>query len=229
MNLKNWPKKAYILAIITSIQFLIFTNLSMLFYPGGTFSDPNTVGYSIFLNLFSDLGRFIAHSGESNLISFIMYNISLFLMGTLLIPYFIMFPHLFTKEEGKGYCTAGSVIGIGVSVSMMGASLTPADLFYVTHVSFGFFKFVTLLPLAILYALAILQNRSYSKSYAMVYIIFGIIQFLFLLIMTFGVGQQKISIIFAAGQNIVVNAMAICFLIQAYGAWKMQKNLIISI
>ncbi|MFX0106013.1 MAG: hypothetical protein ACFE75_11045, partial [Candidatus Hodarchaeota archaeon] len=142
MNLKNWRQKAFILAMITSIQFLIFSNLSMLFYPGGTFSDPNTVGYSMFLNLFSDLGRYIAHSGESNLISFLIYNISLFLMGVLFIPYFIAFPHFFIeKGKGRGYSIVGSLLGIGVSVSMVGASLTPADLLYIIHVSFGVFKF----------------------------------------------------------------------------------------
>ncbi|MFX1600809.1 MAG: hypothetical protein ACFFB6_09450 [Promethearchaeota archaeon] len=225
MKLNNWSQKVYILAMINCIQFLILTNLAMFFYPGGTFSDPNTVGYSFFRNLFSDLGRYIAHSGESNLISFLIYNISLFLMGLLLIPYFIAFPHFFIeKGKGKGYSIAGSLLGIGVSVSMVGASLTPADLLYVIHVSFGAIKFISLLPLVIFYTLAILQNKSFNKLYAIIYIIFGIIQFIFLLIMSFGASEHEVSIIFAAGQNIAVNAMAICFLIQAYGAWKMQKS-----
>ena len=91
MTFKNWRQIAFILAMINCVQFLILTNIAMIFYPGGTFSDPNTNGYSFFGNLFSDLGRYIAHSGESNLISCLMYNSSLFIMGVLLIPYFITF------------------------------------------------------------------------------------------------------------------------------------------
>ena len=221
MNLKNWRQHAFFLAMITCIQFLILTNISMIFYPGGTFSDPNTVGYSFFRNLFSDLGRFTAHSGDSNLVSFVMYNISLFLLGVLLIPNFFAFPYIFSeKEEGKGYSKIGSALGIIVSVSMVGASLTPADLLYGVHISLGFLKFVLLLPLAFFYALAIIQNKSYSNHYATIYIVFGIIQLIFLVIMTFGASREEVSIIFAAGQNIVVNAMVLCFLVQMYGAWK---------
>lgn len=224
MNLKNWRYYAFFLAMISCIQFLILTNLSMFFYPGGTFSDPNTDGYSFFRNLFSDLGRYTAHSGESNLISFLIYNISLFLLGLLFIPYFIAFPRIFSeKGEGIGYSKTGSAFGICVSVSMVIASLTPADLLYGIHVSFGFLKFVSLLPLAIFYALAIIQNKSYPNYYATIYIIFGIIQFIFLVIMAFSASGEEVSMVFAAGQNIVVNAMAICFLIQTYGAWKEYK------
>ncbi len=227
MNFKNWIQVAFIIAMINCIQFLIFTNIAMIFYPGGTFSDPNTNGYSFFGNLFSDLGRYIAHSGESNLISCIMYNFSLFIMGILLIPYFFALPYLFRKEgEGKGLAKIGSILGILIGASMAGASLTPADLFYGIHVTFGFIKFFTLLPLAILYALAIRQNKSYHNRYAYVYVVFGIMQFIFLLIMSFSASEQEVSTIFAAGQNIVVIAMAICFLIQAYGAWKLELLLV---
>jgi hypothetical protein len=45
--------------------------------------------------------------------------------------------------------------------------------------------------------------------------------------MSFNASEHEISMIFAAGQNIAVNAMAICFLIQAYGAWKLQKSSIL--
>jgi len=41
--------------------------------------------------------------------------------------------------------------------------------------------------------------------------------------MASGFTEQEVSGIFAAGQNIVVNAMTITFLIQAYGAWKFNK------
>ncbi len=106
---------------------------------------------------------------------------------------------------------------------MAGASLTPADLYYNIHVSFGFFSFIALLPLTILYIIAIFQNKTYHNRYAYVYLVFGIMQVLFLLIMSFGTSEQGVSTIFAAGQNIIVISMAISFIIQAYGASKTEK------
>ena len=193
----------------------------MFFYTGGTFSDTNTVGFLFFSNLFSDLGRTIAHSGASNLISSMIYNTSLFLMGVLFIPFFIAIPYLF-GEEGKGLAKASSVLGIIVGVGMVGASLTPADLYYQIHVSFGYLSFISLLPLTILYILAIIQNKTYNNQYAYVYLVFGIIQVIFLFIMSFSASEQRVLTIFAAGQSVVVISMIVCFFIQAYGARKIQ-------
>ncbi len=204
--------------MINCVQFLVFTGISMFFYPGGTFADPNTSGYSIGGNLFSDLGRFTAHSGESNLISFLMYNISLFLMGALLIPFFLLLPNLFQKDEGKGFCIAGSILGVLVSISMAIAALTPADILYDIHVTFGFIKFVALLPMVIFYAFAILQRREFPNKYAIVYLVFGLMQFVFLIIMSLTQNVEEISAIFAAGQNTVIWAMTFCFFIEVYGA-----------
>ncbi|MFX1305074.1 MAG: hypothetical protein ACFE9X_17090 [Promethearchaeota archaeon] len=224
MNLNNWKQKGFILAIFGCFQALIFTTLAMFFYPGGTFNDPNTKGYLFWSNLFSDLGRLTAHSGESNLVSSLMYNISLFLMGGLLIFYFIGMLLSFNEvKQGKMYIYIGSVIGIPVSLSFIGASLTPADLFYGIHVSFGIFVFTFTLPLIILYTFGIYINKDYPNIYAFIYIALGIILFIFLLIMSLGFTEKGVEAIFAAGQNIVVIAFTVCFAIQAYGAWKSNK------
>ena len=227
MKIKNW-KWAFVLVMVNCCQFLILTNIAMFFYPGGTITDPNTSGYSLWLNLFSDLGRFITPSGESNLIAFVLYNTSLFLMGVLFIPYFRAMPQLFknregNKVEGRGFCVAGSIIGIPIAISMVGASLTPADLLYGIHVSFGFIKFILLIPQVFLYSMAIFQNKIYPNLYAYFFMIFGVMQLIFVSIMFLSVSQEELSIIFAAGQNIVVYAMTVCYLIEGYGAWKLMK------
>jgi hypothetical membrane protein len=223
MNFKNWRQIAFILAMVNCIQSLIFTILAMLFYPGGTFSDTNTIGFSFFSNLFSDLGRTIAHSGASNLVSSMIYNISLFIMGMLFIPFFIATPYLFRKTgEGKGLAIASSSLGIIVGIGMVGASLTPADLYYQIHVNFGYLSFISLLPLTILYIIAIFQNKTYHNQYAYVYLVFGIIQVIFLMIMSFSASEEGVLTIFAAGQSILVIAMTVNFFIQAYGGWKLQ-------
>ena len=226
IEFKNWRQIIFILTMINCIQSLFLTYLAILFYPGGTFSDTSTNGFVFFGNLFSDLGRTIAHSGELNLASSIIYNVSLFLMGVLLIPFFIAIPYLFRKTgEGKGLAKICAVLGIVVGTGMIGASLMPADLYYQIHVNFGYLSFIALLPYTILFILAIFQNKTYPNQYAYIYLVFGIIQVIFLLIMSFSTSEQGILTVFAAGQSIVVISMTVCFFIQAYGAWKLQTTM----
>ena len=221
MNLKNRKYLLFILTVIGCIQSLILTTIAMFFYPGGTFDNPNTAKYSFWRNLFSDLGRTIAYSGKSNLISFLIYNISLFLLGLLLIPYFIgMFYYFQEAEIGKGFIKAGSILGIPIAVSFIGASLTPADLYYKMHVTFGFIAFTLTLPVIILYTIGILHYKNYPNLYAYVYIILAAMLFIFLIIMSFTSTEDKLMIVFAAGQNIIVYAITICFFLQAFGALK---------
>ena len=60
MTSKNWRNIAYILAMIGSIQSLVFSTIAMFFYTGGTISNPSSPGYSFFENILSDLGRLYA-------------------------------------------------------------------------------------------------------------------------------------------------------------------------
>lgn len=226
MDFKIWNQRAFFIAMIGCIQSLIFTTIAMLFYPGGTFNDPSTIGYSFWSNLFSDLGRTVAHSGDSNLISSLIYNSSLFVMGVLLIPYFVgMLLHFKERKDGKGFIIAGSIIGIPIAISFIGASLTPADLFYSIHVTFGFFAFGTTLPLVILYTFGIFQNKGYPNRYGYVYIALGVMLFIFVLLMAFSFSEEGVMAVFAAGQNIIVYGLTGCFLFQAYGAWMELKNI----
>ena len=54
--------------------FILFNALGMFFYPGGTINNPDQIGYAFTQNFFSDLGNSISYSGESNLISFLLFN-----------------------------------------------------------------------------------------------------------------------------------------------------------
>ena len=63
------------------VIFVLFNLLGMLYYPGGTIGDSTTKGYLFSQNFFSDLGNSVSHSGEKNIISFILFNFSLTICG----------------------------------------------------------------------------------------------------------------------------------------------------
>ena len=222
MTPKNWKNIAYYLAIISSIQSLVLSTIAMFFYTGGNVGNPSSPGYSFFENILSDLGRLYAYSGQFNFVSFIIYNISLFLMGALLIPYFLTVPKLFKGlKEPRWFCIAGSVAGLFLSVMLIGASLTPADLFLDIHLTFGMLAFFVGLPLAILFSVSIITNKEFPNIYAIIYAVLGVVLFIFILSMFQDVGSPIITPRFAIGQKIVVYTMLTCFFFQGYGARKL--------
>ena len=223
MAIKNWRNLAYILAMVSSIQSFVLSTIAMFFYTGGTGSNPSSPGYAFFENLLSDLGRLYAYSGQFNLESCVIYNISLFLMGALLIPYFIAVPNFFKGlKEAKWFCIAGSVAGIFISLMLIGASLTPADLLIDIHLTFGMLAFFIGIPLAVLFSVAIVTNKKYPNIYAAIYAVLGVVLLVFILLMFQDVGSPFITPRFAIGQKVVVYTMLACFFFQGYGARKLK-------
>ena len=95
MNLTNWKRWAYILSMVGCAQFIFFTFLGMIFYAGGTYKDPSIEGYSFFMNFFSDIGRTVAHSDESNLPAFVFFSLAFFFSRDLLSTDIFSFSKLF--------------------------------------------------------------------------------------------------------------------------------------
>ena len=223
MTTKKWREIAFILAMISSIQSFVLSTIAMFFYTGGTVSNPSSPGYSFLENILSDLGRLYAYSGQFNLLSCVLYNISLFFMGALLIPYFLVISQRFKGlKEARWFSLAGSVAGFFLGIMLIGASLTPADLFLDIHLMFGMLAFFVGLPLAILFSVAIVTNKEYPNIYAVIYAILGAVLFIFILSMFQDVGSPVITPRFAIGQKIVVYTMLICFFLEAYGARKLE-------
>ncbi|MFX1256105.1 MAG: DUF998 domain-containing protein [Promethearchaeota archaeon] len=225
MDLENWRQKAFILAMFASVQSFILIPAAMVFYTGGTAEDPTNPGFSIWNNFLSDLGRLTAYSGLPNLISSLLFNISLFLMGALLIPYFLAMPYFFKDSiETRVFSIIGSFIGIILAFTLIGGSLTPSDVFRPIHLMFGSIAFISTLPMVIFYLFAIFTNKNYPNRYALIFMVLGVVVLTFLIWIILGGDLGELPKIFSTGQKAVVFSMQVCFLIEAYGAWKLEKS-----
>ena len=78
INAKFWIKD---MPKYSMIIFLVLNILAMLLYPGGNINNPDQIGYSFSNNFFSDLGMSISHSNENNIISCLLFNLSLCIIG----------------------------------------------------------------------------------------------------------------------------------------------------
>lgn len=223
MHIKNWRQKSFLFIIFGIIQYIIFTLVAMAFYAGGTLADPLSTGYDFWRNLFSDLGRMIALSGQPNTISYVIFTISAMIFSISFIPFTFALPEFF-KGEKKQFNIIIIATGVGlISVSsLIGTIITPWDVFGDLHLLFAnIFNIMGSLVL-LLYAIAILYNKNYSNIYAIVYIIlliFGILYSVILMIIPKSISIETLTFQ-ATMQKISQYSFLLCFMIQGFGAWK---------
>jgi hypothetical membrane protein len=209
----SWRQRVFPWIIIAGILFVVLTCLAMLFYPGYSFSH----------NFFSELGLIESRSGQPNTLSAVLFVTAMTLAGSSLALFFLAFPQFFTGSlSGKLLSGLGSTLGVLSGLCFIGVGFTPADLFLDAHVFFVLWAF-RLFPLAIIpYIVVILGAKRYPNRYALVFVGFAILLFLYLALMTRGpspdtTGGRMIQVI---GQKAIGYASVVSIAIQAQGARK---------
>lgn len=220
INLKKWP---FALNIAGCIQFIIVTALAMSIYEGGTYIDPSTSHYLFWYNYFSDLGRTVAHSGNINIFSCILFTIALSIWGLFQIPFYITFSRFFKKSKGlKNFSLIGSIFGVFAGIFYVGIALTPSDLVNLFHELFVFLGFGSIFLSIILYAIVIFKTENYANSYAFVFTISAVILGIYFVILLFTPNNHTAVglFIYVLGQKFMIYTLLLCGIIQGFGATK---------
>ena len=226
LSFKNWRKWAYFTEMIGCVLFILFTLLGMLFYAGGTYDNHSIEGYSFFMNFFSDIGRTIAHSGESNVISFVFFSLAFFLVGVMLIPMFIAFPSFFSKKSVNwGFGISGSLLGFLTSFCFIGITFAPSDIHIDAHSFFVYGGFTSGFLVSLLYSTTIFRKKSYAKRYGFNFLFFTIILAFYLGLLFTGPSiETHIGLVIqVTGQKVVLYTFAVCLFIHGYGAYKQEE------
>ena len=162
-----------------SMAIFIFLNIiAMFLYPGSNLHDNSQIGYSFFDNFFSDLGRYRAYSGESNLISCLLFNFSLCVVGICFIMLFYKIKDVFIQH--KRLSLLASLFGVLSGLSYIGVAFTPADLFLDSsnrpwlHIFFAHRIFELLSLASILCFVLIIKTEKFDNKYAYGFIINGV-------------------------------------------------------
>jgi hypothetical membrane protein len=223
----NWRGRLFLLAMVGCVQFLLLSTVAMFFYPGGTYSDGETIGYTFTQNFFSDLGRTAAHNGDSNTVSMVLFIIALSMAGLSLIVFFLAVPpHFAENRTSRRLSTIGSVLGVISGLGFIGIAAMPADVNQTVHRLFVYIAFTGFLFVVFLYSAAILKSRTYPRAYAYAYFAFAIILALYLALLFSGPELETTGglTIQAVGQKVVVYAGIICVVIQSYGAYQVERR-----
>ncbi|MFX1357750.1 MAG: hypothetical protein ACFFA8_10735 [Promethearchaeota archaeon] len=224
VDVKEWRKIAFLFIIIGPFQYIIFTAIAMGFYTGGTFINPYTIGYAFWQNFFSDLGRTIALSGKENVISFLIFTISAFILTCSLVFFIIAMP-IFFKSDNLEFNLAriNIIIGSTAGFFMFCVIFTPWNLFPTVHLTFSkLFSFTSLFVL-ILFSVLIIKNENYPNIYGYIYLLIISLALIYSLIATFGpsITTSNGLILQASAQKVSQYSWLICFIIQGYGSFKL--------
>jgi len=224
---KNWKLFASLFIIFGPAQYIILTAVAMLFYAGGTMIDPLSPGFYFWGNFFSDLGRVVALSGAPNVISFTIFTITALILSFSFIPFAFLISSYF-KSDKKQYLVAriGSLICLTSVVFLITTILTPWDIFDRTHLMFANLFNITGVLAIIFFTIAVLYNKDYPNLYGFVYIALLIVVVIYTIVL---ISLPKsitpdALILQASMQKFSQYAFLLCFLIQGYGTWKLQKD-----
>lgn len=160
------------------IFFVLASIIAAYFYAGGNIHNPSQVGYSVTHNFLSDLGGFKSHSGKVNILSALLFNISM-IMFILVGVSFLFVPRLF-KENKTNYFLSilGSIFFFLGTVFFAGVGFTPYDLYLDIHVFFAINAFRFLIPASVLYFTVLLRS-SISNKYALAIIVLFLFTFFY--------------------------------------------------
>lgn len=214
--------------MVGCVQFIVLSAVAMLLYPGGNYSDNSTAGYEFHRNFFSDLGRTVAHNGDSNTAAMILFIVGLSVAGLALILYFLAVPPHFTgNRTARRLSLVGSTVGVISGLGFIGIAATPANANLTVHRLFVDVAFTGFLLVVFCYSAAILKSRAYPRLYAYAYFAFAIILALYLILLFGGPEVESAGgvVIQAVGQKIVVYAGIVCVVIQSWGAYQVERRL----
>lgn len=199
----------------------------MLLYPGGTFNDQTSQGYSFFNNFFSDLGMTETRNNASNTTSMVLFTAALTAVGIALAIFFIAFAQLFIGEgSSKWLSTLGAIFGVVAGICFIGVAFTPWNLYLEAHNLFVRWAFRLFLAAVILFIIAAWREKNLPRRFAWVFIVFAVVLTGYVLLLTFGpsVQTREGQMIQAVGQKIIVYASIMSVLIQALGAYRLKRT-----
>ena len=128
-----WKKSFFAYGIFGAILFILNNIIASFFYAGGSHVDPTNPGYSFMWNYVSDLGRVHSLSGELNLVSRIIFTITLTLVGLSAVFFSAAFTDFFKKTKFSSIRYIALISGILYGLCYIIIGYLPLDTLYIFH------------------------------------------------------------------------------------------------
>lgn len=215
---RNWRQKVFLFGMIANLQFVILSLIAMVFYRGG---------FSYLTDPLCALG-FTHVAGESNIISCLIFNTSMFLVGVSVIFLFSTLLSFFSDDPiEKFFSSAGTIFAIFSGIAMCGVALTPADINFEAHVIFVPFTFFFVLFMVSFYIIPLVKNTRFPNRYSYVLLMYSVFLVITLILFYMGYGgyTQERSIIQIITQKTAIYIEVFVLFALSFGAWKLERTL----
>ena len=226
--MKDIEKKIWLITLPRLVLwlFVVLNIASMLLYPGSTYRDHLTLGYSFTENFLSDLGRTLTFSGEINFLSSQLFNMSLILAGGVFSLFYMHVRKVFNIENQRTLAFIGSFFGILGGLSLIGVGLTPADLYLEIHIVCATWLFRFFFVASLCYSIVIFRHSQFENKFATGYLVFTLSILLYILVSELG-PDPKISqfalVLQVVSQKIILLILMAAIYIQTLGLQKLHK------
>lgn len=138
---------------------VVLTGTSMMLYPGGTFLDESTHGYSFAHNFLSDLGSTVAFNYQRNLAGAILFGlavvIGVFTLGACIVASVRV---LSIAATARPFVRLAAAAGVLVCIGFLGVAVTPEDRLMGLHKGFSLTAFYSFPVVTMLLAAATMRD-----------------------------------------------------------------------
>lgn len=207
--------------------FVILTAAAMLAYPGGTYVDPGSQGFSFFNNFLSDLARTRTRLGAPQHLSRGLFTVALLLVSVALGAFFAAFAGLARPTPGsRALALAGSALGIGAGLCFAGVALVPADLDLPLHDRLVQWAFRCFLGAVLCYLGALPGVQALPPRFRRGLLAFALLLAGYVLLITWGPSPHAVEgqAIQATGQKLIVLAAVACVGVESLWACRWLRR-----
>ena len=216
--------------VIAISIFVVFFVIAAFCFPGSEFPhlDYKSDRYSLSHNFLSALGRIESSNGQTNLISCILFNGSLVLIGITLVKFYREFKDLFVtiNDSPRSIIFSNYTKPVGMISGLLfaGVGLVPHDLHHGAHVFFANYAFLSLFVLSILHCMTVYSSKYISNIYAIGYLVFCVVLLAYVYLIFLGpkitpgtLFSERDLMIQVISQKLIVASLIISMLIQVHG------------
>ena len=223
----SWRERAFSWAAIACALFFVMTLAAMLTYPGGTYVDAATRGFSFWNNFFSDLGRTETRLGAPQTLSYALFTAALPIAASGLMAFFIAFAGLVCHDRPARLLSgAGSLFGCLAGLLFVGIALVPANVDLALHDRLVQWAFRAFLVAVLCYIAALARQPGLPRHFARVFGGFVLLLAAYVLLITFGPSPRAPAgqTIQATAQKIIVYASILCVALQSLRARRLLSG-----
>lgn len=201
---------AGLLAIVAIVQ-----------YPGGTFRDHSTRGYSLTHNFLSDLGATVAHNGQPNGLGSALFIASLTLLVIGLGGCLVGLVRLYAgTPAGRSLAMAAGIVAMVVCASFIGVAATPENRMLSLHIQLTKLAFRAFPLATLLLALASRADRGIPRQVSIGWVVLTVVLAAYVGILDWGPSTRTPNglVVQVVAQKIVTISAVLLIVFETYVA-----------